>query len=93
MLSLFYTFISGADATVLPQYNAVYRSSTLFIATVNTTDPMLSGRWTVRLTSQVSYTIQVLGEGELTFLSNVFTIRPNTTDDINDLKPLAGKRT
>ena len=68
----------------------MYRSSTLFIATVNTTGPMLSGRWTVRLTSQASYTIQVLGEGELTFLSNVVTIRPNATDDINDLKPLAG---
>ena len=33
----------------------------------------------------------MLGDGELTFLSDVITIRPNATDDINDLKPLVGK--
>ena len=74
----------------MPQYSE-YRSNTLYIATVNTTDSTLSGQWTIALTSQGSYSIQVLGNGELTFLSDVITIRPNATDDINDLKPLVGK--
>ena len=75
----------------MPQYSE-YRSNTLYIATINTTDSTLSGRWTIALTSQGSYSIQVLGEGELTFLSDVVTLRPNATDDINDLKPLAGNK-
>ena len=80
----------GTNATDLPQYSE-YRSNTLYIATINTTDSTLSGRWTISLNSQGSYSIQVLGEGELTFLSDVVTMRPNATDDINDLKPLVGK--
>ena len=77
------------NARVLPQYSE-YRSGTLFIATINTTG--LSGRWIVLVSSLGSYSMQVLGEGELTFLSEVVTMRPNDTDDINDLKPLAGKQ-
>lgn len=89
---LFVYFILGTNATSLSQYSE-YRSGTLFIASINITDPTLYGQWTISLMSQGSYCIQILGDGELTFSTEVITTHPNTTDDINDLKPLVGKAT
>ena len=80
------------NATILPQYSEHARSDTLYIATINTTDSAFYGQWTITLSSQGSYSIQVLGDGELIFLSEIITVRPSAAaDDINDLKPLVGK--
>jgi len=80
----------GIDATALAQYSEVHSSNTLYIATINVTNSAFYGQWALVLTSQGPYSIQVLGDGELTFLSEITVTHPNITDDINDLKPLEG---
>lgn len=77
----------------MTQYLEHTRSNALYIATINIDDPVLYGQWTITIASQGSYCIRVLGDGELTFVTDIITTHPNTTDDINDLKPLIGKVT
>jgi len=84
-------FCIGTDATALVQYSVSVNSSSLYIATVNTTDSTMYGQWTITLTSQGTYSIQVLGDGELTLISKIITANPSNNDDIDDFKPLGGK--
>ena len=84
-----YSFV-GTNARSLVQYSVSHNSSSLYIATINTPDSMLYGQWTVTLESMGTYSIQVLGNGEQTFISKMITANPSSGDDIDDLKPLGG---
>lgn len=85
-------YFVGANATLLTQYTQYANSDTLFIAAITIENTStLFGRWEIDVESQGSYHIQILGDGELTFSTDLITTHPNTTDDINDLKPLEGK--
>ena len=74
------------------QYTQYANSDTLYTAgiTIENNDTLF-GRWEIDVESQGPYHVQILGDGELTFSTDLITTHPNTTDDINDLKPLVGK--
>lgn len=80
----------GTDAASLVKYSVSHNSKSLYIATLDITDTTLYGQWTVTVESVGAYRIQVLGNGELSFISKIITATSNG-DDINDLKPLGGK--
>ena len=82
---------SGIDASTLMQYSISLESVATYIAVVNITDASLSGQWTITLTSQGSYSVHVMGNSELMFTSELIYTNPSGMDEINDLKPLAGK--
>ena len=72
------------------QYSLSKNSSSLYIATINVANSTLYGWWRTTVSSLGTYSIQVLGNGELTFVSKIITANPVSGDDINDLKPVGG---
>ena len=74
------------------QYREYARSDTLYIAGITIdSNSALFGQWEIEVESQGAYHVQILGNGELTFSTDLITTHPNTPDDINDLKPPVGK--
>lgn len=67
-----------------------FGSRSLYIATIDATNSLFCGQWTISLESLGTYSIQALGNNELTFISKIITANPRSDDDIDDLKPLGG---
>ena len=74
-----YIYITGVDATTLPQYTSTLSSMTLYIASINTTDSSLRGKWRLVLQSRGAYSIQVMATSDLTFSLTLFQ-RDSTND-------------
>ena len=89
-LSIYIAFI-GVNADGIPQYVSPVNSSTLYIATINTTDNTLYGQWRIAIESEGFFTVQVLGNSELLTSTQIFTIGLNGSEDIGDPKPLESK--
>jgi len=84
-------FNSGINASTLMEYSISLESLSTYIAVINITDTSLFGQWTITLTAQGPYSIHVMGDSELMFISELVYTNPSGMDEINDLKPLVGK--
>jgi len=73
------------------EYSISLESFATYIAVINITDASLFGQWTITLTSLGPFSIHVMGDSELMFISELVYTNPSGMDEINDLKPLVGK--
>ena len=80
--------------TSLAQYTSSLNTATSYISNINITDDFLRGEWTIRIQSQGSYSISVLGNTELSFSSELFKIDPSNTYGFSQLegKPSQGMK-
>lgn len=67
-------FISGIDANSLGQFSVSISTTNLYMANINITNNTLRGNWTVTLTAQGYYSIQVSAISELTISSDLYNL-------------------
>ena len=90
-LACLYIAFIGINADGIPQYVSSVNSTTLYIATINTTEDALYGQWRIAIEFEGFFAFEVLGNSELIISTQIFTSSPNGSEDIGDPKPLESK--
>ena len=77
-----YHLFAGIDAIDLSQYSVMSINATdFYLASINITNNTLRGNWTITLTTQGYYSIQVTTISDLSISSDIYQYDADVTND------------